>query len=52
MTAMAETVYTHNLEKRGRETSAARLEHWARYLYPSVLIVGFLAIAAHGLAGR
>ena len=52
MTAMAETVYTHNLEKSGRESAAARIEHWARFLYPALLIVGFFAIVAHGLAGR
>jgi hypothetical protein len=50
MTAMAETVYTHNLEKRGREGTAARIEQWARYLYPALLVLGFLAIVAHGLA--
>jgi hypothetical protein len=52
MTAMAETVYTHNLEKRGHENTAARIEHWARFLYPTLLILGFFAIMAHGLAGR
>ena len=52
MTAMAETVYTHNLEKRGRESAAARIEHWARYLYPTALVVGFLVIVAHGVATR
>ena len=52
MTAMAETVYTHNLEKRGHERAAATIEHWARYLFPAVLILGFFAIMAHGLAGR
>ena len=52
MTAMAETVYTHNLEKRGHERTAATIEHWARFLYPTLLIVGFFAIMAHGLAGR
>lgn len=52
MTAMTETVYTHNLEKRGRESRAAQIEHWARYLYPAVLIVGFLVIVAHAVAIR
>jgi hypothetical protein len=52
MTAMAETVYTHNLEKRGRARAAATIEHWARLLYPALLILGFFAIMAHGLAGR
>jgi hypothetical protein len=49
---MAETVYTHNLEKRGRARAAATIEHWARLLYPALLILGFFAIMAHGLAGR
>ena len=52
MVAMAETVYTHNLEKRGRERAAATIEHWARFLYPTLLFLGFFAIMAHGLAGR
>jgi hypothetical protein len=52
MTAMAETVYTHNLEKRGRERAAATIEQWARVLYPTLLILGFAAIMVHGLAGR
>ena len=52
MTAMAETVYTHNLERRGRASAAAAIEHWARYLYPTTLVVGFLVIVAHGLATR
>jgi hypothetical protein len=52
MTAMAETVYTHNLEKRGLERTAARIEQWARYLYPVLFLLGLLAIVAHGLAGR
>jgi hypothetical protein len=52
MTAMAETVYTHNLEKRGREGAAARIEHWARYLYPMLLLLGFFVIIAQGLARR
>ena len=51
MTAMAETVYTDNLEKRGRESTAAGIEHWARFLYPALLFLGFFAIVAHGLAG-
>ena len=52
MTAMAETVYTHNLEKRGRESAATTIERWARYLYPTLLILGFLVIVAHGMVGR
>jgi hypothetical protein len=52
MAAMAETVYTHNLEKRGRVSAAAKIERWVRYLYPALLLVGFLAIVAHGLSGR
>jgi len=50
MTAMAETVYTHNLEKRGREHAAATIEHWARFLYPALLLLGFFAIMVHGLS--
>ena len=52
MTAMAETVYTHNLEKRGHKRAADTIEHWARYLYPASLILGFFAIMAHALLGR
>ena len=52
MTAMAETVYTHNLEKRGSAGTAARIEHWARYLYPALLLLGFAGIVVHGMAGR
>ena len=52
MMAMAETVYTHNLEKRGREATAAKIEHRARYVYPGLFVVGFLVIVGHGLAGR
>ena len=37
MTAMAETVYTHSLEKRGREQAAAKIEPLARILYPALL---------------
>jgi hypothetical protein len=36
MAAMAETVYTHNLEKRGRVSAAAKIERWVRYLYPAL----------------
>jgi hypothetical protein len=52
MTAMAETVYTHSLEKRGRESTAARIEHWARFLYPSLLFLVIFVIVASGLAAR
>jgi hypothetical protein len=52
MTAMAETVYTHALEKHGRESAAAKIEHWARYLSPALFLLGFLVIVAHGMAGR
>lgn len=52
MTAMAETVYTHNLEKRGRKAVADRIEHWARYLYPASVVLGLLVIVGHGMAGR
>jgi hypothetical protein len=52
MIAMAETVYTHHLEKRGRARAAAAIERWARFLYPVFLVIGFFAIMAHGLAGR
>ena len=52
MTAMAETVYTHSLEKRGRERAAARIEHVARCLYPALLLIGLFVIVARGLAGR
>jgi hypothetical protein len=52
MTAMAETVYTHGLEKRGRESAAAKIERWARYLYPAMFVVGLLLIVTLGLARR
>jgi hypothetical protein len=52
MTAMAETVYTHSLEKRGREQAAARIEHLARILYPALLVIGLFVIVAGGLSGR
>jgi len=52
MTAMAETVYTHSLEKRGREQAAARIELLARCLYPALLLIGLGVIIAGGLAGR
>ena len=52
MTAMAETVYTHNLEKRGRTSAAAKIERWARYLYPAFLALGLVAIVAYGFAKR
>jgi Neurotransmitter-gated ion-channel transmembrane region. len=52
MAAMVETVYTHHLEKRGREQVAARVELWARFLFPALLVVGFFAITALGLARR
>jgi len=34
------------------ERAAATIEHWARFLYPTLLVLGFFAIMAHGLAGR
>ena len=52
MTAMAETVYTHSLEKRGREQAAAKIEHLARLLYPALLHIGLFVIVAGGLSGR
>jgi hypothetical protein len=52
MTAMAETVYTHSLEKRGREQAAARIELLARCLYPALLLIGLVVIIAGGLTGR
>jgi hypothetical protein len=52
MTSMAETVYTHSLEKRGRERAAARIEHVARCLYPALLLIGLFVIVARGLARR
>jgi len=52
MTAMTETVYTYSLEKRGRETTAVRIERWARFLYPALFLVGFIAIVANALTGR
>ena len=52
MAAMAETVYTHHLEKRGRKSAAATIERAARYLYPSLFLVGFLAILAYRLADK
>jgi len=49
---MTETVYTHHLEKRGRKRAAAAIEGAARYLYPTLLLLGILALSAHGLRGR
>jgi hypothetical protein len=48
MTAMVETVYTHNLEKKGRKELADAIERLARYLYPGLLIVGVALIIAWG----
>jgi hypothetical protein len=52
MVAMAETVYTHGLKKRGRKEAAARIEHWARSLYPALFFLGVLVIVADGVASR
>ena len=48
MAAMTETVFTHNLEKRGRAKAAARIERWSRYLYPALFLLGLLVIVARG----
>jgi hypothetical protein len=50
MMAMAETVYTHSLEKHGRGRAAARIEHLSRSLYPALLVLGLFVIVARGLA--
>jgi hypothetical protein len=49
MTTMVETVYTHNLEKKGRKTTADAIERWARYLYPGLLCLGLAVIIVRGL---
>ena len=48
MTAMIETVYTHNLEKKGRKDVADVIERAARYLYPAVLLFGLIVIILRG----
>jgi hypothetical protein len=48
MTAMVETVYTHNLERKGRKALADAVERLARYLYPALLIVGVALIIVWG----
>ena len=45
-------MYTHSLEKGGRKATVARLDHWSRYLYPALFLLGLLVIVGHGLAGR
>jgi hypothetical protein len=52
MTAMVETVYTHNLEKKGRKALADAVERAARLLYPAILVLGLFIIIARGVSGR
>jgi hypothetical protein len=52
MTAMVETVYTHNLERKGRKALADTVERLARYLYPGLLIAGVALIIAWGAMSR
>jgi hypothetical protein len=49
MTTMVETVYAHNLEKKGRKNTADAIERWARYLYPGLLVAGLAVIVVRGL---
>jgi len=51
MLAMAETVWTFNLEKSGEIKLSKRIEAWSRIVYPAGFILGMLVIVAEGLSG-
>jgi hypothetical protein len=51
MMAMAETVYTFNIERSGKTELAEKLETIARWGYPATFLIGVVIITAHGLMG-
>lgn len=49
MTTMIETVYTNNLEKKGRKARADAIERAARFVFPGLLVLGLVIIVVRGL---